>query len=52
MWWSIIGLVVFIVFLGMISSTVEQEREKEFREESAKQIGELAKWWYSKNKKE
>lgn len=51
MWWVIIGVVVFIVIFGMIGSTVEQERDKEFREQSAKQIGELAEWWYGKNKK-
>lgn len=52
MWWFIIGFVVFIVIFGMISSAVEREREKEFREQSAKQIGELAEWWYGKNKKD
>ena len=51
MCWFIIGFVVFIVIFGVISSAVEQERDKEFREQTAKQLGELAEWWYSKNKK-
>ena len=52
MWWFIIGLVVFIVILGMISSTVEQRRDEEFIEQTAEQLGKLAEWWYSKNKKQ
>ena len=43
---------VFIVILGMISSAVEQERNKEFVEQTAEQLGKLTEWWYGKNKKE
>lgn len=52
MWWFIIGLVVFIVILGMISSAVEQRRDEEFIEETSKQLGKSAEWWYGKNKKD
>ena len=48
MWWFIIGFVIFIVILGMISSAVEQERNKEFVEQTAEQLGKLAEWWYDK----
>ena len=51
MWWFIMGFVVFIVIFGIISYAVEQERDKEFREQTTKQLGKLAEWWYSKNKK-
>lgn len=36
----------------MISSTVERERDKEFIEETAEQLGKAAEWWYGKNKKD
>lgn len=52
MWWFIIGFVVFIVILGMISSAVEQEQDKELVERTAEQFGKLAEWWYGKNKKD
>jgi hypothetical protein len=48
MWWFIIGFVGFIVILGMISSAVEQERNKEFLKQTAEQLGKLAEWWYDK----
>lgn len=51
MWWFIIGFVLFIVIFGMIGSAVEQERDKEFREQTTEQLGKLAEWWYGKNKK-
>ena len=52
MWWLIVGFVVFIVSLGMVSSFVEQERDKEFIEETSKQLDKAAEWWYGKNKKD
>lgn len=52
MWWLIIGFVCFIAILGMISSNVEQKRDKEFREQTTEQLGKLAEWWYDKNKKD
>ena len=52
MWWLIIGFVVFIVFFGMIVSAVEQRRDEEFMEETSRQIGKAAEWWYGKNKKD
>jgi L-asparagine transporter-like permease len=48
MWWFIIGFVVFFVMFGMIGSAVEQRRDEEFREQTAKQLGKLAEWWYDK----
>lgn len=30
----------------MISSAVEQERDKEFVEQTTEQLGKLAEWWY------
>lgn len=48
MWWFIIGFVFFIVIFGMIGSAVEQRRDKEFREQSAEQLGKLTEWWYGK----
>ena len=52
MWRFIIGFAIFIVIFGMIGSTIEKERDKEFREQTAEQLGKLADWWYGKNKKE
>ena len=52
MWWFIIGFVIFIVILGIISSAVEQRRDEEFVEETSKQLGKAAEWWYGKNKKD
>jgi hypothetical protein len=40
--------VVYIVILGLISSAVEQQRDEEFREQTAEQLGKLAEWWYGK----
>lgn len=51
MWWVGIGFVSFIVIFGMISSAVEQERDKEFIEETSKQLGKATEWWYSKKYK-
>jgi hypothetical protein len=52
MWWFIIGGVVFFVIFGMIGSAIEQRRDEEFIEETSKQLGKAAEWWYSKNKKD
>lgn len=52
MWQFITGFVIFIVILGIISSYVEQRRDKEFIEETSKQLGKAAEWWYCKNKKD
>ncbi len=52
MWWFIIGFVVFIIIVGLIVSTVEQLRDEEYIEETSKQLGKAAEWWYSKNKKD
>ena len=46
--WGIIILMVFIIILGLISSAVERERDKEFIEKTAEQLGKAAEWWYSK----
>ncbi len=43
-----IGLVVFIVILGIIISAIEQERDKKFMEETSRQICKTAEWWYGK----
>ena len=51
MWWGGIGFVSFIVIFGMISSHVEQERDKEFIEETSKQLGKVAEWWYGEKYK-
>lgn len=48
----IIGFVFFIVIVGLIGSTVEQRRDEEYIEETSKQLGKAAEWWYGKNKKE
>ena len=48
MWWFIIGVVVFFVIFGMIGSTIEQQQDEEFREQTAEQLGKLAEWWYGK----
>jgi hypothetical protein len=50
--WSLIGLIVFIIILGMISSINERERDKEFVEKSSEQLGKVAEWLYGKNKKD
>ena len=39
---------VFIIILGMISSAVERERDEEFIEKTAEQLGKAAEWWYGK----
>lgn len=52
MWQFIIGFVVLLLFFGMIGSAVEQERDKEFREQTAEQLGKLAEQWYGKNRKD
>lgn len=46
--WHLIGLIVFIIILGIISSAVERERDEEFIEETAEQLGRAAEWWYGK----
>ena len=46
--WFLIGLMIFIIILGMISSAVERERDEEFIEETAEQLGRAAEWWYGK----
>ena len=46
--WGLIILMVFIIILGMISSDVERERDKEFIEKTAEQLGKAAEWWYGK----
>lgn len=38
----------FFVIFGMIVSTVEQRRDEEFIEETSKQLGKAAEWWYGK----
>ena len=48
--WHLIGLIVFIIILGMISSAVERERDEEFIEETAEQLGRAAEWWYGKKR--
>jgi hypothetical protein len=48
--WFLIGLMIFIIILGMISSAVERERDKEFIEETAEQLGRAAEWWYGKKR--
>ena len=48
--WVLIILMIFIIILGMISSAVERERDKEFIEKTAEQLGKAAEWWYSKKK--
>lgn len=55
MWWFIIGYVVFIVILGKIGSTLEQKRDKEFREQTTEHVWKLfflTEWMYGKNKKD
>ena len=52
MFWFIFGFVVFIVIVGLIGSTVEQRRDEEYIEETSKQLGKAAEWWYGKNKKQ
>jgi len=51
MWWFITWFAIFIIF-GIISSSVEQRRDEEFIEETSKQLGKAAEWWYGKNKKD
>ena len=46
--WVLIILMVFIIILGLISSAVERERDKEFIEKTAEQLGKAAEWWYGK----
>lgn len=46
--WGLIILMVFMIILGLISSAVERERDKEFMEKTAEQLGKAAEWWYSK----
>jgi len=46
--WGLIILMVFIIILGLISSVVERERDEEFIEKTAEQLGKAAEWWYSK----
>lgn len=50
MWRFITGFVIFIVIFGIISSAVEQRRDKEFIEETSKQLGKAAEWWYGKKR--
>lgn len=38
----------FIVIFGMIGSAVEQRRDEEFIEETSRQLGKAAEWWYGK----
>ena len=52
MWWFIIGVVVFIIIVGLIGSGVEQRRDEEFIEETSKQLGKIVEWWYGKNRKD
>ena len=42
------SLMIFIIILGLISSAIERERDKEFKEKTAKQLGKAAEWWYGK----
>ena len=46
--WGLIILMVFIIILGMISSAIEREQDKNFIEETAEQLGKAAEWWYGK----
>lgn len=48
MWWFILGFVVFIVIVGLIGSAVEQRRNEGYIEETSKQLGKAAEWWYGK----
>ena len=48
--WFLIGLMIFIIILGMISSANEREQDKKFIEQTAKQLGKAAEWWYGKKK--
>lgn len=51
MWWFILGFVVFIVIVGLIGSAVEQRRDEEYIEETSKQLGKAAEWWYGQKHK-
>lgn len=52
MWWFILGFIVVIVIVGLIGSTVEQRRDEEYIEETSRQLGKAAEWWYGKNRKD
>lgn len=49
--WIILGCVVFMVIIGLISSAVERRRDEEYIEETSRQLGKAAEWWYGKNRK-
>lgn len=51
MWLFIYAFVVVIVIVGLIGSTVEQRRDEEYIEETSRQLGKAAEWWYGKNRK-
>ena len=42
------SLIIFIIILGLVSSAIERERDKEFIEKTAEQLGKAAEWWYGK----
>lgn len=52
MWWFILGFVVFMLIIGFISSAVERRRDEEYIEETSRQLGKAAEWWYNKNRKD
>lgn len=52
MLWFILGFVIFMLIIGLIGSAVEQRRDEEFIEETSRQLGKAAEWWYNKNRKD